>query len=131
MGAIDLNRIAIGMGKTIKLLSDLEPQISNSYDVYEHKESLYLIAYICRISILDKIDNNSWINITTPITIPMGIFYTRKETIFTGLMLTVEKVKTIASINLEISQNIESILEKGSFFYEFENILPTKFKSKL
>lgn len=131
MGAIDLNRIAIGMGKTIKLLSDLEPQINNSYDVYEHKEDLYVIAYVCRVAILDRIENNSWILVTTPITIPMGLFRTRKETIFTGLMLTVEKVKKIASINSEISQDIESILEKKSFFYEFENALPTNFKSKL
>ena len=36
MGAIDLNRIAVCMGKVIKLLSELQPVISNGDDVYEH-----------------------------------------------------------------------------------------------
>ncbi|MDR0823499.1 MAG: hypothetical protein LBN74_00270 [Prevotella sp.] len=131
MGTLDLNRVAIGMGKTIKLLLDLEPQINDRSDVYEHKEYLYFIAYVCRVSILDRIENNSWIRVTTPIIIPLDLYRARKETIFTGLILTVDKVKKLAHADFEISQNIESILEKGDFFYLIESIVPQIIKSQL
>ena len=131
MEGIELNKLAIEMGKIIKLLSKLEPKIKNSNDVYEYKDDLYFIAYVCRVSLLDRIEKNSWMQMTTPVAIPMGFFSIRKETISTGLMLTVEKVKKIASINFEIRSDIKSILEKEYFFYEFDGVLPANLKAKL
>jgi len=131
MGTLDLNRIAVGVGKSIKLIADLEIKIHNNSDVYEYKDDLYFVAYICRVSILDRLESNPWIGITTPISVPMGLFKTRKETIYTSLMLTVEKLKRIASLNIGVFQAVESILQKEQFFYEFESALPTNIKSKL
>ena len=55
MEALDLNKMAVCMGKVIKLLSELEPQIIGRNEVYEHKDDFCCIAYICRIGILDRL----------------------------------------------------------------------------
>lgn len=132
MEAIDLNRIAICMGKVIKLLADLQPMISNGNDVYEHKEDFCIIAYMCRIGILDRIENNSYMQIPTiPIRIPTGIFASRKETISSALALTIGKLKEIVSIDIVTENYVEEILNRRGIFYEYERVLPDKIKRSL
>ncbi len=132
MGAIDLNRIAVCMGKVIKLLSELQPMISNGNDVYEHKEDFCCIAYMCRVGILDRIENNSYMrNPTTPIRIPTGLFSSRKETIDSGLNLTIGRLKEIISKDVVTSNYVNDILNHQGVFYEFERGLPDNFKRGL
>lgn len=38
MGAMDLNKVAVTMGKVIKLLSELQLNVRSGNDVYAHKE---------------------------------------------------------------------------------------------
>ena len=54
MGALDLNRVAVCMGKVIALLSKLETYIINGDDVEDHRMSFCYVAYMCRIGILDR-----------------------------------------------------------------------------
>lgn len=132
MGAIDLNRIAVCMGKVIKLLSELQPMISNGNDVYEHKEDFCCIAYMCRVGILDRIENNSYMrNPTLNIRIPTGIFSSRKETINSGLNLTVGKLKELVSKDIVTENYVEDILNRRGIFYQYEDILPDNFKRSL
>ncbi|WP_278598713.1 hypothetical protein [Butyricimonas virosa] len=132
MGAIDLNRIAVCMGKVIKLLSDLQPIISNGNDVYEHKEDFCCIAYMCRVGILDRIESNSYMrNPTIPIRIPTGLFSSRKETIDSGLSLTIGKLKEIVSKDIVTASYIDDILNHRGLYYEFERSLPDSFKRGL
>ncbi|EHP50904.1 hypothetical protein [Odoribacter laneus] len=132
MGAIDLNRIAVCMGKVIKLLSELQPMISNGNDVYEHKEDFCCIAYMCRVGILDRIENNSYMrNPILNIRIPTGIFSSRKETINSGLNLTVGKLKELVSKDIVTENYVEDILNRRGIFYQYEDILPDNFKRSL
>lgn len=131
MGAIDLNKVAVSMGKVLKSLSELEPKIRNVDSLEEHKETLFVLAYMCRIGLLDRIENNTWMKMEVPIRIPTGLFSSRKETISTGLMLTVGKLKEIVVGDIEMGNIIESILDKQEAFYELEKILPSNFKDKL
>lgn len=132
MGAIDLNRVAICMGKVIKLLADLQPIISNGDDVYEHKEDFCVIAYMCRVGILDKIENNSYMrNPTIPIRIPTGIFSYRKETMNSALHLTIGKLKEVVSIDIVTENYVEDILNHRGVFYEYERSLPDNIKRSL
>ena len=82
------------MGKVIKLLGECDGQISCGNDVYANKENFMGIAYMCRIGILDRMEVNGW-NLTTPITIPLGIFRTHKCTISQALNMTLGKLKQI------------------------------------
>jgi hypothetical protein len=132
MGAIDLNRVAVCMGKVMKLLSQLDPIISNGSDVYDHKEDFCGIAYMCRVGILDRIENNSYmLNPMLPIRIPTGIFSNRKETITSGLNLTVGKLKEMVSKDIVTEGLIYDILNRKGFFYQFEEMLPMSFRNNL
>lgn len=132
MGAIDLNRVAVCMGKVIKLLSDLQPIISNGDDVYERKEDFCCIAYMCRVGILDRIEKNSYMqNPTIPIRIPTGIFSSRKETMSSALNLTIGKLKEIVSKDVVTTNYIDDILNHQGIYYEFERTLPDSFRHNL
>ena len=132
MGALDLNRVAICMGKVIKLLSKLQPIIINGNDVYDHKEDFCCIAYMCRIGILDRIENNQYMsNPKLPIRIPTGLLGSRKETMDSALNVTVGKLTELVSKDIVTGYYIEDILNKRGFFYEFEKVLPENFKDNL
>lgn len=132
MGALDLNKVAVCMGKVIKLLSELEPQIIDGNDVYEHKEDFCCIAYMCRIGILDRIEANSYMgNPNLPIRIPTGIFSSRKEAMISALNLTIGKLKQIVGKDVVVSNYVEEILNKSGAFYAYDKILPDSFKRQI
>ncbi|MDR0982077.1 MAG: hypothetical protein LBM07_02380 [Culturomica sp.] len=132
MGAIDLNRVAICMGKMIKMLYELEPNIRCGDDVYEHKEDFCILAYMCRVGILDRIENNSYMsNPWLPIRIPTGIFSTRKESMASALNLTVGKLKELVSKDVITEKYIEDILNRQGVYYDYERMLPDNFKHNL
>lgn len=123
MGATDLAKVAVNMAKVIRLLSEEKPNIKNGDNVYEHKEDFYVIAYICRVGILDLIEKNTYMqNPFCPIKIPTGLFSVRKETIGSGLKLTVESLKEMVSVDVVTSSNVGDILEKRGIFYECEKL---------
>lgn len=73
MGAMDLHKVAVTVGKVIKLLSELQLIVSSGNDVYAHKEDFCVIAYMCRVGILDRIENNSYmLSPNLSIRIPTG-----------------------------------------------------------
>lgn len=132
MGALDLNKVAVCMGKIIKLLSQLQPSIINGDDVYEHKEDFCCIAYMCRVGILDRIENNSYMNNPTlQIRIPMGIFSNRKETMASALNLTIGQLKQAVNKDVVTSNYVEEILNKTGIFYSYDKALPDSFKRQI
>ena len=132
MEALDLNKMSVCMGKVIKLLSELEPQIIGRNEVYEHKDDFCCIAYICRIGILDRLEANIYMgNPNLPIRIPTGIFSSRKETMTSALNLTIGKLKQIVSKDVVASNYVEEILNKSGAFYAYDKILPDSFKRQI
>lgn len=132
MGALDLNKVAICMGKVMKLLSDLQPAIIDGNDVYEHKDDLCCIAYMCRIGILDRIEGNNYMsNPALAIRIPTGLFSSRKETMASALNLTVGKLKELVNRDVVTSSYVNEILDKRGTFYAYDKVLPEDFKRNI
>lgn len=129
MLGVELNKIAIAMGKVLRLLSEIEPQINDEWDVYDHKEDLCVIAYVCKKGILMRIEQNLTLacNPLTPIRIPTGIFSSQKETIESGLSKTIGKLKDIVSADIVTQGMVENILDGSNLYYQYERILPEKF----
>ena len=128
---LELQKIAVSMGKIYKTLSVLSGKIQDGADVLNNKEDFYVLAYTCRVAILDRIQANDWIQMEIPIRIPTGLFSSRKETIGTGLNLTIGRLKELASSNNTVINNIEEIQQNHQLFYDFEQILPANIKDKL
>ena len=118
----DLNKTAVAMGKVIKLLDDVQSKISWNYDLLEHKEDFYGIAYICRVGILDRIEKNNWL-MTSQISIPSGIVKFKRETIATGLMKTVVRLKDMVKDNVSLENEVNGILDRTRLFHEYVNFL--------
>ena len=74
---LELQKIAVSMGKIYKTLSVLSGKIQDGADVLNNKEDFYVLAYTCRVAILDRIQANDWIQMEIPIRIPTGLFSSR------------------------------------------------------
>lgn len=132
MEILELNKVATCMGKVIKLLSQLQPSIISGDDVYGHKEDFCCIAYMCRVGILDRMENNRYMNNPAlQIRIPMGIFSNRKETMASALNLTIGQLKQIVSKDIVTSNYVEEILNKTGAFYSYDKVLPDSFKKQI
>ena len=68
---LELQKIAVSMGKIYKTLSVLSGKIQDGADVLNNKEDFYVLAYTCRVALLDRIQANDWIQ--------MEIFITSKR----------------------------------------------------
>src|SRR5659263_82795 len=119
----ELNKTAVNMGRIIKMLDNLEKTINDGGDFLENKETFFVIAYVCRVGILDRIESNIW-SLKQPINIPTGLFSFKKETMDSGLKLTVERLKSISQKNDYTNKAVNSILAKQEAFYIFERTLP-------
>jgi len=124
----NLNMIAVNVAKVIKLLDELESQIRRGEDVYDHKEDFMLIAYVCRIGIIERIDN---MNLSSLIFIPMGLFRTKKMTIALALEHSVGRLKGIANKDIMVYGYVEDILDRRGIFHEFDRIIPLETKKQL
>lgn len=132
MGALDLNKVAIAMGKILLALPDLEAKGTDFFSINCNKEEYFSVAYMARVSILDIIEENSFMrNGSLPITIPLGIFKTRKETMESALEITVGKLLDLANEHEQVSFIINDILKRGKYFYQFEKMLPPEVLSQL
>ena len=130
---MDLSRVAVTMGKIIKLLDELEKEIYSVTDVEEHWDDLCLFAYICRLGIMDRIQANPYMlrNPACPIKIPTGLFGTRKETIESGVELTIGRILKIAGRSRNVEIEVESVLKKGRRFMEIDSMYNSEEKRKL
>lgn len=132
MSSIEFNKCAVNMGKVLKMLENTETQIKSSYDLISQKEELLVIAYVCRVGIMDRIEQYpSWVNNNWTVRIPTGIFSHKTRKMEEAIEMTVGKLLQITSNNREINEIIESVLSRGNAFYEFENMLPFSFKQEV
>jgi hypothetical protein len=121
----ELNNCAISIAKILKMVAEIEPNISDADDLYKNKEGILILAYISRVTILDRIENNPWMVPEQPIRIATGLFSIRKETIASALSLTVGRIIKIAEYDMDISDLVDDILKKGDAFYDLKNLIPS------
>lgn len=125
MGALDLNKVAIAMGKILKMLPELEEKGTDFFSLNNNMEEYYALAYMARVQILDVIERNNYMqNDLLPITIPLGIFKTRKENMGTALQITVGKIKSLTEEHNKLHFIVNDILGRGKSFDEFEAAMP-------
>lgn len=125
MGALDLNKVAIAMGKILKILPELEEKGTDFFSLNDNMEEYYALAYMARVQILDVIERNNYMqNDLLPITIPLGIFKTRKENMGTALQITVGKIKSLTEEHNKLHFIVNDILMRGRSFDEFEAAIP-------
>jgi len=124
----DYNKTARTIGKVVLILDNL----LNTYPMYflltTYKQDLIYLAYICKLGILDRIENNNW-DIGKPIAIPTGLFSVNKITLKIGLEITIGKLAEIASLDLELEEQMTEIFNRGNLYYQIKNELPDNFKS--
>lgn len=124
MGATDLNKVAIAMGKVILMLPELESKGTDFFTLSDNMEEYYALAYMARVQILDVIERNSYMqNDMLPITIPLDIFKTRQENMKTALDITIGKIKSLTEEHNKLHYIVMDILDKGDSFYAFEQAL--------
>lgn len=127
-----LNKIAISMGKMIKMLDGIETKVRSSADARKNWEDLVIYAYVCRIAILDRIDEHrGHLTDETPITIPTGLIRTRKETMESALNLTVQRLYNIAYLDEEVGFNVEMVLRRKGKYNEIDSMYSEEQKQKL
>lgn len=127
-----LNKIAISMGKMNKMLDGIETKIRSAVDARKNWEDLVLYAYICRIAILDRIDEHrGHLTENLPITIPLGLIRTRKETMESAINLTVQRLYDIAYLDEEVGFNVEMVLRRKGKFDEIDSMYSEEQKLKL
>lgn len=134
MSGFELAKVATNMGKVIKLLDGLESQIDTDsfFEVDDNKEDFFLIAYICRVGILDIIAATSWMQRDElPVTIPLGLFKTKKTSMGVALTMTVNRLVDMCAANNKINYLVRKILAKEDAFYEFEQALPPEVIKKI
>lgn len=125
MGALDLNKVAIAMGKILKMLPELEEKGTDFFSLNDNMEEYYALAYMARVQILDIIERNNFMqNDLLPITIPLGIFKTRKENMVTALQITIGKIKSLTEEHNKLHFIVNDILRRGRSFDEFEAAMP-------
>ncbi len=127
----DLNKVAVNMAKVIRSLAKLKSMIYGAHDIIEHREEFLMLAYVCRVGILDRIENNSWMRMNSSIRIPTGLFLYRKETIAIGLTLTVDKLIEMVELDDLTAGHVEQILVRGELFYVFKGVIPHNIQRKL
>lgn len=113
------------MGKILLQMPNLERKSQTWFSINENKEEFYATAYMARVLILDVIERNPYMsNVALQVTIPLGLFKTRKETMVNALRITVWRLLELTEDHEKVHCVVNSILERGKCFYEFENMLP-------
>jgi hypothetical protein len=108
-----MNHIAI-------MLNEFIEKYNNSDGEDDFKENLYLIAYLARNGIIDRMEEYDW-NMEGPILVPainsnnISLFYAYGKTV---LLLN------SISLELDLNYEVKSILNKESAYYEFEKLIP-------
>lgn len=108
------------MNSVAIMLNDLKKNYENRTEYDDFKEDIYLIAYIARKGVLDRLDEYEW-NMEGPILVPA--IDSKNISLFYAYSKTILLIKSF-SIELNLSYEVENILNKENGYYEFEQILP-------
>jgi len=117
-----LDKLATSIVSIGSILDDLEEKINSCQDVIKEMNSIYLVAYKCRIEIQNPILDNYW---WPSIEISIGSTLDKTITIDTGFKITVERLckileKHIDDNSVHVYMKMTEILGKRDFYYEFE-----------
>lgn len=117
---LDLNKVAKTLDTINLMLKEITPKIDNSYDNSQFAGEVFMVAYAFRKNVIDIIDDNNWgINVK----IMVSSFESRRISltdIYTKIYNSIIRISELTDCYSEV----ENILEKGNYYYEFESVLP-------
>lgn len=114
----------VKLGHSMNAVSFMLKELMEKYQINNESENfneeIFIIAYVARKGILDRLDEYEW-NMEGPILVPsinpnnISLLYAYSKTIL--------QIKAL-SVELDLSYEVDNILEKKEGFFEFEQILP-------
>jgi hypothetical protein len=121
----EYNKLATSLNSLCIMLNEIDVKYKNaiSGDYSDFEQDLYVIAYVSRRDILERIETFNW-PIMSPIVVPV----LSKGTVSLNFAIeqTIGRLQNYAT-RLNISELVTEILEKGPSYYELEAALPNNF----
>lgn len=115
----EYSKLGHSMNSVSIMIATLKKTYENRVENETFGENLYVIAYVARKGILDRIDEYNW-SMEGPILIPS--INQKNISLLEAFTKTISHLKAIAS-ELNFLSQVESILNKEQAYYDFENIL--------
>jgi len=126
---IEYNNLAKGFNGTFVMINELEVKIENNHsgDFSEFEQDIFILAYLCRKEILDRMEEYRWA-MASPIAVPM--MSKGKLTLTFAFQQTVGRVYMLAE-TMGVSDEINEILDKGNAYFEIDRAIPNHIKNAL
>lgn len=115
----EYSKLGHSMNSVSIMIATLKKTYENRVENETFGENLYVIAYVARKGILDRIDEYNW-SMEGPILIPS--INQKNISLLEAFTKTISHLKAIA-FELNFLSQVESILNKEQGYYDFENIL--------
>jgi hypothetical protein len=122
---IAFNKLAKSLNSTYIMLNELEVKIKANHE--DSEQDSYILAYICRKEIIDRIEEYNW-SMVSPIIVPM--LSKRTVTLTFAFEQTVGRLQSFSE-QIGVSKLVDDILEKGKSYYELERALPVQMRNNL
>jgi len=122
----NINSLVKGFNGTYLMINELESNINNHYstDYSEFEEDLYILSYLCRNVILDKMELYNW-SMETSIIVPM--ISKKYITIIIAYQQTIGRIYALGE-RLSVLDNVNNILDKGDFYNKIDTTIPKHIK---
>lgn len=116
----DLSKVAKTMDTLNLMLNDIIPKVESSYEYSESHGEIFMLAYAMRKNVIDLMEENNW---GRNIKIMVSSFENRNISLADTFSEIYDSIN-ILSRHTGCNAQVESILDKGSGYYEFESVLP-------
>jgi hypothetical protein len=118
----EYTKLGQSMNSVSQMLTMLLNKHKGGHNSMDLKEEIYIISYVARKGILDRMDEYEW-NLEGPILVP--VINSKNITLFHAYNNTISLIKSL-SIELGFAPEVESILKKETCYYEFERLFPAE-----
>jgi len=123
----EYGKMAETMNSMYLKIQILIPKVEKVSDINAFNEEVFILAYIARKGVLDRMEKNNW-PWETYILVPS---ISRKvTTLFDAFAKTVGEIDHIAE-QLDLTGIVNEIMEKGDAFYQLENSIPEAAKKNI
>lgn len=125
----EFNKLAKAFNSAFVMINEIEVKINSSHssEYSDFEQDLFIMAYVCRRDMMDRMEKYGWI-MTTPIVVPM-ISKGRLTLIFV-YQQTIGRLVRFAEL-LNVSGEVNEILQKGDAYFKIDSIIPNQMKNQL
>jgi len=126
---IEYNKLARGFNGIFVMINELEVKIENNYssDYSEFEQDVFILAFLCRKEILDRMEEYNWA-MASPISVPM--MSKGRLTLTFTYQQTIGRIYKYAEV-IGVSEVVNDILDKGDAYFEIDRSIPNQIKNSL